>query len=37
MNFEGYTSEPVYNDFGEYCYSQYVMNFKEEKNNEHSQ
>lgn len=31
MDFKGYISEPVYNEDGEYCYSQYMMNFEEEK------
>ena len=34
MDFTGYTLEPVYNEDGEYCYSQYFMNFKEEKSND---
>ena len=32
MDFLGYKLEPVYNNEGEYCYSQYLMNFKEIKN-----
>lgn len=31
MDFTGYTLEPVYNEDGEYCYSQYLMNFKKEE------
>ena len=30
VSFLGYELEPVYNDDGEYCYSQLLMNFEEE-------
>lgn len=30
MDFKGYVLEPIYNESGEYCYSQYSMNFEEE-------